>query len=137
MSQRWPVLEKMKRHISVDENGCWNWTGYKSPKGYALTRFDGTTKKAHRVIYELLKGPIPEGLQPDHLCRNRGCVNPDHIEPVTHRTNVLRGIGLTAQNAKKTHCQNGHPLSGENLYVTPNGRRQCQVCKKISRERSR
>lgn len=81
------------------------------------------------MSHELHKGPIPEGLVIDHLCRNRGCVNPDHLEAVTQRENILRGEGLAAANARKTHCPKGHPYSGENLYVVPSsGRRQCRIC---------
>lgn len=123
------MLDRLRRHVSIDANGCWNWTGTKSPKGYALTQVDGVSKRAHRVIYELTNGPVPTGLQLDHLCRNRGCVNPDHLEPVTGKVNVLRGVGVTAQNAKKTHCHRGHPLSGDNIYPRSNGGRECWECK--------
>ena len=87
---------------------------------------DGTAKKAHRVSWELLVGPIPEGLELDHLCRNHGCVNPDHLEPVTHAVNVRRGRGGTSW-AQKKHCPQGHPYDDANTYLY-RGRRSCREC---------
>lgn len=84
---------------------------------------------AHRVYYEARFGPIPAGLQLDHLCRNRGCVNPDHLEPVTCRENLMRGHTVAAANAKKTHCNAGHALAGDNLRVWK-GKRYCIVCQR-------
>ena len=85
---------------------------------------------AHRFAYTLLVGAIPDGLSLDHLCRVHNCVNPGHLEPVSHQVNVLRGISPHAQNAKKTHCIWGHPLSGENLLVRKHGRRGCRTCQR-------
>lgn len=96
---------------------CWEWPGPKDVRGRGLVYHDGKRRKAHRVAYEMLVGPIPEGLEPDHLCRNLACFNPRHLEPVTHAVNSLRGEGLPAKNARKTHCDHGHPLSGSNLRV--------------------
>lgn len=125
-----PKLRNLMRHVSFDDaSGCWNWTGQKSPKGYAVTHFKGiSTTRAHRVFYMLLVGEVPKGFELDHLCRNRSCVNPDHLEVVTTKVNVLRGIGPTAINARKTHCIRGHPLSGDNLYTRRSGKRQCRIC---------
>lgn len=83
---------------------------------------------AHRFSYEFANGPVPDGLQLDHLCRNRLCVNPGHIEPVTQRVNMLRGISPAAENARKTHCMNGHPLIGTNLVLRKSGSRGCRHC---------
>lgn len=88
---------------------------------------------AHRYFWEKTNGPIPEGLVIDHLCRNRACVNLEHLEVVTGRENCLRGIGPTAINALKTHCsRHGHPLSGANLILHPDGRRECRECQRES-----
>lgn len=125
----------------VDRNGpvpdyrpdlgpCWIWTGA-TQFGYgrfSYGGFDGTRGYvAHRFSYEALVGPIPEGLVLDHLCRVRNCVNPAHLEPVTHRENSLRGVGIPAQNAQKTRCVNGHTLAPENLTVRAH-KRECHIC---------
>src|SRR5258708_2446189 len=106
------------REIRVPSLGeCWTWTGWLSDKGYAIALFGKRKVKLHRFAYELLVGPIPDGLLPDHLCRNRACINPAHLECVTNRENILRGVGLAAVNAKKTHCVNGHAFTSENTQV--------------------
>jgi hypothetical protein len=120
-------LETFNRRI-IRTPGCWEWDGAHTTAGYAET-WDGVRPQyAHRASYELHKGPIPDGLQVDHLCRNRGCVNPDHLEAVSNRENSLRGSGPTAANHRRTLCKNGHPLSGDNLYVTTAGYRRCRIC---------
>ncbi len=96
---------------------CWIWTSAIIPSGYGTFWIDGGTQYAHRLAYEWVVGPIAPGLQLDHLCRVRECVRPDHLEPVTGRVNILRGVGPAAINARKTHCPQGHPLSGDNLYA--------------------
>ena len=111
--------------------GCWEWGGARSKAGYGQIRSGGrgVLLYAHRVAYELARGPIPPGLVIDHLCRNRGCVNPDHLEVVTNGENLLRGDTFAAENARKTHCPYGHPYQGDNLYLTPkHGHRQCRIC---------
>ena len=123
---------------------CWLWVGGKR-NGYG--RFGvthGVGVYSHRFAYELLIGPIPAGLTIDHLCRVLTCVNPSHLEPVTNRENVLRGVSFAALHARKTHCPQGHPYSGDNLYIAPGGRkRECRECKRYhrlertERERSR
>jgi hypothetical protein len=110
--------------------GCWLWTAGKFSEGYGQFWRDGRNLHAHRVAYELLVGPIPEGLNLDHLCRVRHCVNPAHLEPVTARTNLLRGVGQPARNARKTHCKNGHEFTPENTYEIRPGWRACRQCKR-------
>ena len=134
-------MQEWADHYAVFDDGCHNWLGAYDHHGYGRF-YDRKIKKAvfaHRTAYELFVGPIPEGLTLDHLCRNRGCVNPRHLEPVTHQVNILRGVGLAAQRAKQTHCKRGHELVGENLDLQrrpydPTGRRSraCKACRKIT-----
>ena len=119
-----------KVSLCSDPNGCWLWSAHVNAAGYGTFWFDKTTRFAHRVAYMELIGSIPDGLELDHLCRTRNCVNPSHLEPVTTRENCLRGISPLAKNAAKTHCVNGHPLSGENLKPDQlkRGYRRCLEC---------
>jgi hypothetical protein len=122
----------------IEVGDCWHWTAGKH-NGYGQFSLGGRKGRmyyAHRVAYEWLVGPIPEGLQLDHLCRNRACVNPDHLEPVSQQENILRGEG--GQNhAVKTHCPQGHEYAGDNLYVRPDGGRQCRACTREHQRRKR
>ena len=117
----------------VDKSGdCWLWTG-SLWDGYGRCYFAGRSDFAHRVSYRLLVGPIPTGKQLDHLCRNRACVNPAHLEPVLGRINILRGESPTAINARKTHCSKGHPFTAENTWWRrdePHSRR-CRECHRL------
>lgn len=107
---------------------CWLWTGATFPRGgYGQFRGRaGKTVRAHRFSYEFVIGPIPTGLQLDHLCRVHHCVNPAHLEPVTNRENILRGVLWCSA---KTHCSAGHEYSVTNTYIRPNGHRVCKICK--------
>jgi len=116
----------MDRYVWKTES-CWIWMG-ELEHGYGRTRIKHKRYQAHRFIYETIKGPLSKDLTLDHLCRNRCCVNPLHLEPVDVKTNVLRGIGISAQNARKTHCLRDHELSGDNLIINKAGERQCRVC---------
>jgi len=129
------LMDRVQAKISPEPmSGCWLWTGYLAGgQGYGGIEIRGQQCLAHRVVYELLVGPIPEGLELDHLCRNRCCVNPDHLEAVTSKVNVLRGVGISAANAVKTHCVNGHEFTDENTYLH-RGHRHCRKC---GREESR
>ena len=120
------------RYIPEPNTGCWLWALSTSWGGYGSVKWGGRTRQAHRVAYEELRGPIPEGLTIDHLCRVRSCVNPAHMEPVTRGVNVLRGIGISSHCAHKTHCKHGHQLGGENvrpLKGKPAHWRTCLACR--------
>jgi hypothetical protein len=121
-------------YIINDETGCWEWQGFKNERGYGSITVDGKSKRTHKHFYETLVGPIPTGMVLDHLCRNRGCVNPDHLEVVTNKENILRGQGLAAKNAKKTHCPQGHEYTFENTYRQSNNGRQCIMCRNLRRK---
>lgn len=123
---------------AVDVEGeCWPWQGPSAGSGYGGIQVDGKTKRAHRVVYESVRGPIPDSLVLDHLCRNRCCVNPWHLEPVPVAENTMRGYGAPAINARKTHCQYGHEFTPENTRVYQN-RRVCRECHRLdNRERMR
>ena len=108
--------------------GCWLWTASDNGRGYGTFRVGEKMVRAHRYAYERWVGPIPKGLQLDHLCRVRCCVNPDHLEAVTCQENLLRGETVPAANAAKTHCPQGHEYNEENTYVYLNGRRHCRTC---------
>jgi hypothetical protein len=110
------------------------WMGSQDGKGYGCFSITVNKiehkKKAHRLVFELLKDDILPGLQLDHLCRNTLCVNPDHLEAVTAKENLARGYGISSVNKEKQRCPLGHPLEGDNLYVYPNGWRRCRTCNK-------
>lgn len=122
------TLEALRLRCDESETGCWLWREHTTPVGYAQLTHQRKPLPAHRVTYELAKGPIPEGLHVDHLCRVRHCINPDHLEAVTPRENILRGEGRAALNARKTHCVNGHPFDEENTYVWRDKQRHCRIC---------
>jgi len=140
-----PASRVMKRVKVVD--GCWVFTGPLMPSGYGRTsagsRKDGSLRMllTHRVIYEAHRGQIPAELDLDHLCRNRACCNPDHLEPVAAKVNIYRGIGPAAQNIKKTHCPKGHeydavakrPARGK--QVDGGVQRACKTCKNDTQRR--
>lgn len=132
-----PVTRFMAKVHPNPVTGCWEWQGHVAASGYGTFRIDsGRRGPAHRRGWELLRGPIDPGLQLDHLCRVRHCVNPDHLEPVPPRVNLARSTAWTGPNseAAKTHCVNGHGFTPENTHVTPAGHRQCRAC---HRERAR
>lgn len=111
-------------------NGCWVWTG-SIERGYGRMRVGGKWKRMHRFMYEHHVGPIPDGLVLDHLCRNKACCNPMHLEAVTQKENIRRG-DTGAHNRRKTHCKHGHPFTDKNTYITKAGHRQCKACRRVS-----
>ncbi len=137
MASTIPIKERLAKFISR-VNGCWEWQGRITCQGYGQigvgSRVDGSrrTRQAHTVSYETFVGKVPKGLVLDHTCRNRRCINPDHLEPVTAQENIRRSlpyrpfrIGMAVINANKTECKNGHLLD----YVAPNGHRGCKTCR--------
>lgn len=130
------VQDYIQDNSRTDASGCWLWTRSVSNEGYALMswkRGARTIHTGHHAAYEAFIGTVPNGLELDHLCRVRSCVNPRHLEPVTHRENLMRSpVAIAAINASKTHCSKGHPFSGDNvtLYRTRGGStaRACRAC---------
>jgi hypothetical protein len=108
-------------------DGCWPWLAHVGPDGYGRFRWQNRQRVAHRVVYELLVGSVPAGLQLDHLCRNRSCVRPDHLEPVTARENVRRS---PIHVANRTHCPQGHPYDEVNTFIRSDGARVCKTCER-------
>lgn len=124
-------LRKFAPKIQVnEETGCWEWLGNRHPdSGYGRIWYSKhDDRSVHRVAYETARAPIPPGLVIDHLCRNRGCCNPEHLEVVTNVENVMRGESIAAQNARKTHCKRGHEFTPDNTYVGAQGQRSCRTC---------
>lgn len=141
------ILARFLGKIEVQSNGCWHWTEPINAGGYGVFSAGGMKRLAHRASYTLFMGPIPAGLELDHLCHtldvgcpggegdpHRRCVYPGHLEPVTELENALRGRGPSAVNAAKTHCKNDHEFTPENTYVDPQGGRECRTCRKAQRE---
>lgn len=126
----WPKVLK--------SNGCWEWIAGKDSKGYGCFWLDCWMQPAHRVSYLLAHGSIPEGMDIDHLCMNRACVNPAHLEAVTHYVNIRRSPNtIPSRNAAKTHCPHGHEYTEANTQIE-NGRRRCATCRRAQgRIRSR
>lgn len=114
-----PPMQRFWKYVQKTDS-CWLWTAGLSPDGYGNFLYGGRAGKAHRFIYEEFKGPIPDGLEIDHLCRQRNCVNPAHLEAVTHAENVRRG-----SNATKPLCSNGHAFD-----MIKDGRRLCSICRR-------
>lgn len=133
MSNEVGMIEHSKRFDAqtIYTGDCIVWAGYTLRGGYGMFGFNHRRMLAHRFSYIRAFGEIPTGLQLDHLCKNRSCVNPGHLEAVTCRENLLRGNTLQAANAKKTHCSHGHKFDDENTYRDKNNRRYCKTCNRV------
>lgn len=130
-----PVEDRFFEKIAPkNDKGCIEWTAGTNGVGYGTLKVKGEQGHkhvyAHRWFYEYHRGEIPEGLHIDHLCRNTLCVNHEHLEAVTPKENLIRGVGFSGINARKTHCIRGHELAGDNLYIYPNGGRYCRACER-------
>lgn len=142
-SQHGPLEYRLMRQGSPEPmSGCWLWTGNVTPKGYGYIGIgDKRTRSVHRTSYELFVGPIPAGLEIDHKCNVRCCVNPAHLEPVTRLENVRRSNWVKQyeihERAQKNFCTNGHPWTPENVYIYPSGQRACRLCSNMARKRRR
>ena len=117
--------------------GCWDWIGATQPTGYGQLWNGVRPEQAHRIAFKLFTGAIPVGCEIDHLCRNRGCVNPAHLRAVPHKENMRVSDTLMGRNAAKTFCMRGHPLSGENLILNSSGARQCRECSNMRARRAK
>ena len=130
--------DRLRSKIVEQADGCWGWAASKTHQGYGRFRMGDRNALAHRVVYEHLVGPIATGMTLDHLCRNRACVNPAHLEPLPLRENILRGRGVGAVNADKTHCKHGHEFTPENTYLgKKSGQRHCRECGREANRRFR
>ena len=122
-------MKSLKELYKVDKNGCWIFQLYIGTQGYGQINRNGKSQKAHRYFYETLVGKIPTGLEIDHLCRVRSCVNSKHLRCVTKKVNILCGISPSAIHARQKFCQNGHRFTKKNTYIKVNGWRECRTCK--------
>ncbi len=117
--------------VDDTKSNCWLWTATKNIDGYGMVTINSKLRSAHRVSYELFVSEIPNELMIDHLCRTRNCVNPEHMELVTNKENILRGKGIAAINSQKTHCHRGHKFTDDNTFISKIGSRNCRMCLKI------
>ena len=125
------LASRIGAKIALQEGSdCWMWKGAPRGDGYGAMRVRGQEWGIHRLVYTVMVGPIPDGLTIDHLCRRPLCVNPKHLEPVTKRENTLRGFGITAQEARRTQCPQGHPYDAKNTR-THRGKRYCRICQRV------
>lgn len=134
-----PTIEEIEfitKRFKISENGCWDWTGNKNRQGYGRVPFRGRVVVPHRLLHQTIFGEITPGLVSDHICENKSCVNPKHIEPVTSKENIYRGCAPPSINIRKTHCASGHKFTTENTYIS-RGMRACRTCNMLKERRKR
>lgn len=129
------TLSKLERKINKTDT-CWLWTASLDTHGYGHVSYGGKLRLAHRLLYELLKGPIPDGCVLDHICRTRHCVNPDHLRPMSAAQNNSRELAVSFWS-QKTHCPKGHEYTPENTYIEVYGARRCRQCQRDKSARQR
>ncbi len=130
------IRKRFESKIEVLITNCWKWKGRIEKNGYGRFSYKhDQIISSHRMSYLLYRGPIDMGLTIDHLCKNKWCVNPSHLEVVTMKENLRRSFNITNINEHKTHCKSGHPFSLSNTYIRPDGSRQCKICRSIAQQK--
>lgn len=135
--KQYEILKRRLEQKSHREGDCLIFHSSVQPNGYGQMWNGNRPEQAHRIAYRIAFGEIPEGKEIDHKCRNRACINPEHLQAVTHKRNMHLSETVMGDNYRKTHCKRGHPLSGENLRLESDGRRQCRSCDQIRYQRKK